>query len=104
MRNISGNSFIILTYIILTFNSKKIFILLVHAYEMNENVTLVIRKLNFVYIYLILVVPHPPLDPRNTLGNELSPHTYTTYVKGIMGLEVCEGGGGGRVAQAKVDI
>ena len=46
------------------------------------------------------MLPHP-LDPRCSLDNELSLHTctYTTYLKGILGLS-----GGNRVVQAKEGI
>ena len=57
----------------------------------------VIRTLNFVYISLFLDMLLPPPDPRCPLVNEMSPHMYTTYVNGILGL------GGNRVADAKED-
>ena len=40
--------------------------------------------------------PPPPLDLGCPLDNEMSPLTYSTYVKGILGLE-----GGGKVVQDK---
>ena len=57
----------------------------------------VIRMLNSVYLSLFLDM-FPPLDPRCPLVNEMSPHIYTTYVSGILGL------GGNRVVDAKENI
>ena len=54
----------------------------------------VIKTLNSVYISLFLdMFPRTPLppppphpDPRYPLVNEMSPHIYTTYANGILGL------------------
>ena len=66
------------------------------ARDLHENVMYVIRMLNSEYISLFLDM-FPPLDPRCPLVNEMSPHIYTTYVNGILGL------GGNRVVDTKED-
>ena len=68
------------------------------ARDLHGNMMFVIRTLNSMYLSLCLdMFPHPNLDPRCPLVNEMSPHIYTIYVSGILGL------GGNRVVDAKED-
>ena len=55
--------------------------------------TFVIEKMKLVSFSLFLNAS--PLNPRCPLNNNMSPYTYTEYVKGVSGL------GGGVVVQAK---
>ena len=65
---------------------------------MLETMMFVIGKLIFVpYQFLFRCFPH--LDSRRPLDFEISLHTHTTYVKGILGL-----GEGGRVVKAEYAI
>ena len=59
-------------------------------------VTLVTGKVKLVSFSLFLDAF--PLDPRCPLDNDMSLQTYTTYVKGVLGL------GGKGVVEAKEDI
>ena len=65
------------------------------ARDLHGNVMFVIRTLNSVYLSLFLDTPPP--NPRCPLIKEMSPHIYTTYVSGTLGL------GGNRIVDAKKD-
>ena len=73
----------------LTFNSKTfIYASVACECNMHENMTFVVGKLNLVSYQFVFRCPPPPLDTRSPLDYEMSLHTYTTYVKGILGLWV----------------
>ena len=64
-----------------------------HAYEIClKNVSYDIRKIGEIRA--------PPPDPRRYLDNEMSLHTHTAYVKGILGI----GGGALRTCLYKPKI
>ena len=78
-----------------TFNSKSlIYSSCAWVRNMHENKTFVIGMLNFVSSIKYIFKSFPPLDPRSPLDLEMFLHTYTTYVKGILGLGSWGGGGG----------
>ena len=58
------------------------------ASDLHGNMVYVIKTLNSVCLSLFLDMfpPPPTLDPRWPFVNEMSPHIYTTYVSGILGL------------------
>ena len=59
-------------------------------------VTFVIRKLK-LESFSLFVDAFPP-KPKMTLDNEMSLHTYTTYIKGVLGL----GGVRGYISQGRL--
>ena len=73
----------------LLFNSKIFGIPSAHEYELHTKiVTFLIEKMKLVSFSLFLdaFFPPPPLDPRCPLDNDMPLYTYTTYVKGVLGL------------------
>ena len=66
------------------FNSKSLILLSAHAYKNVKNAChwkVEIRAIQFIFTCFLL----HSLDSRYPLDNEMTLHTYTTYVKGTLG-------------------